>query len=563
MAIGRFRRLILGTGLTGTDNGDDTLTIDATVTSTPSLAAVLAVGHDANGIEITNGATPTTAASLATKAYVDAVAQGLSIKNSCRLATAAALPAVTLVGSTLVAVSVGVLTIDGQAVALNDRVLVKDQVAGAQNGIYTCTTAGTSLVAFILTRATDSDTSAEIVGGFTFIEEGTVNAASGFVNTNSGTITVGTTAITYTQFSGAGEITAGAALTKTGNTLDVAVDGSTIEVSGDALRVKDAGIGVAKLTSAASAADTVAQADGAGAVSFIARIKSLGKSGSTALTGAVTLTGGANVTLTQSGNDIAIAAVAGGGGGGGFVASDTIWDAAGDLVVGTGADAGARLAIGAKGAVLQSSGTTAAWAIPDGWIDDSANTWTYASASTFTMSGDRTAQFQKGTRLRFTQTTVKYGTVALSSFASSTTTVTIIVNTDYVLANAAISVNSYSQAASPDGYPSLFAYSSTQTGFSGTPTVTAKFAVFGRVCHVFIQVDGTSNNAAWTWSLPVTSLQAEYLACVSYSVAAFASGRAAIGGGSSTVTMGIGAGADGGYTASQGKGGYMALTVAF
>ncbi len=377
MALGRFKRLIIGSGLTGTDNGDDTITVAATAT-TPSLAAVLAVGHDANGIEITNGATPTTSASLATKAYVDAVAQGLSIKNSCRLATAAALPAVTLVGSTLVAVSVGVLTIDGQAVALNDRVLVKDQVAGAQNGIYTCTTAGTSLVAFILTRATDSDTSAEIVGGFTFIEEGTVNAASGFVNTNSGTITVGTTAITYTQFSGAGEITAGAALTKTGNTLDVAVDGSTLEVSGDALRVKDAGITEAKLgftdltTANASAAahGLLKKLSGTatdllnGVGNFVANINSIAKSGSTALTGAVTLTGGTNITLTQSGQDISFAAT--GGGGGAFVSTDAIWDVKGDVVAATGADAAVRVAVGNDGSVLiadstQSAGVRSNW----------------------------------------------------------------------------------------------------------------------------------------------------------------------------------------------------------
>jgi hypothetical protein len=191
--------------------------------------------------------TPLNDTDASTKAYVDATAQGLSVKQSVRLATAAALPGVTVVGSTLVAVGVGVLTIDGQAVALNDRILVKDQVAQAQNGIYKCTTAGASLVAFVLTRATDSDTSAEIVGAFAFVEEGTANSNSGFVNTNTGTITIGTTAITYTQFSGAGEITAGAGLSKSGNTLSAidagvvthAATGKTTPVDADEIPISD------------------------------------------------------------------------------------------------------------------------------------------------------------------------------------------------------------------------------------------------------------------------------------------------------------------------------------
>jgi len=194
--------------------------------------------------------TPTNDTDASTKAYVDATAQGLSVKQSVRLATAAALPGVNLVGSTLVAVGVGVLTIDGQAVALNDRILVKDQIAQAQNGIYKCTTAGTSLIAFVLTRATDSDTSAEIVGAFAFVEEGTANADSGFVNTNTGTITVGTTAITYTQFSGAGEITAGAGLSKSGNTLS-AID---IGLMTDAATTKTTPVNADELPLADSAA---------------------------------------------------------------------------------------------------------------------------------------------------------------------------------------------------------------------------------------------------------------------------------------------------------------------
>ncbi len=244
-----------------------------------------------------------------------------------------------------------------------------------------------------------------------------------------------------------------------------------------------------------------------GAGNFIANINSLCKSGSTPLTGAVTLTGGANVVLTQTGNDIAIAAVAGGGGGTGFIATDPFWDAAGDLAVGTGADTASRLGIGSSGTYLKSNGTTAAWSAPtvgsDGWVDDTAHTWTFASASTFTISGvDLTAVFTKGTRLRFTQTTVKYGVVASSSF-STNTTVTIVVNTDYVLANAAISVNSYSYAANPQGYPGSFAYSIT-VGASTTPptlgtggTTTGRFSVVGNVMHVnYKVVFGSSGEAA-------------------------------------------------------------------
>ena len=86
---------------------------------------------------------------------------------------------------------------------------------------------------------TDADANAEVTSGmFTFVTEGTVNADSGFVLTTDGSITVGTTALAFAQFSGAGQITAGAAMSKTGNTLDVEVDNQTIEVSSDALRIK-------------------------------------------------------------------------------------------------------------------------------------------------------------------------------------------------------------------------------------------------------------------------------------------------------------------------------------
>jgi hypothetical protein len=171
--------------------------------------------------------TPVNPSDAVTKAYADAIAQGLSVKPSVQEATAAALPANTYsngasgVGATLTAVLAGVLTVDGIAVALGDRVLVQNEAAPANNGIYTVTTLGTVGVAYILTRAVDMNTAASVPGAFAFTEQGTANAAAGFTVASEGPFTIGTTAITWTQFSGAGEITAGTGLSKSGNTLSL------------------------------------------------------------------------------------------------------------------------------------------------------------------------------------------------------------------------------------------------------------------------------------------------------------------------------------------------------
>jgi len=186
--------------------------------------------------------------SLANKAYVDQVAQGLDTKPSCRVATTADLSAsysngTAGVGATLTAGSNGAISIDGVSLSADDRVLVKDQSTAAENGIYRVSTVGDGSTAFVLTRATPEDQPAELTGGaFVFVEEGTANANNGYVFTHTGAPTFGTTSLDVAQFSGAGQITAGAALTKTGNQLDVAVDDSSIEVNADALRVKALGI---------------------------------------------------------------------------------------------------------------------------------------------------------------------------------------------------------------------------------------------------------------------------------------------------------------------------------
>lgn len=181
-----------------------------------------------NTHKITGVTNPSSAQDAATKAYVDSVAQGLNVLTDARLATAAALPACTAAGSgvgkTLTANAVGVLTVDGVATVLNDRILVKDQVTAVDDGLYKVTTEGTAGVAFVLTRATDFDVKAEVASAFVFITSGTDYADTGWVCTNEPeAAVVDTNALTFAQFSAAGHITAGTGLAKTGNTL--AVDG--------------------------------------------------------------------------------------------------------------------------------------------------------------------------------------------------------------------------------------------------------------------------------------------------------------------------------------------------
>ena len=187
--------------------------------------------------------------SLANKAYVDQVAQGLDTKPSCKLATTANLSATynngtAGVGATLTnSGTQATLTLDSTAANLNDRILVKDQTTASENGIYVVTNVGSGSTNWVLTRATPEDQPSELTGGsFVFVEEGTLNANNGYTFTHTGAPTFGTTALDVAQFSGAGQITAGAALTKSGNQLDVAVDDSSIEVNTDALRVKALGI---------------------------------------------------------------------------------------------------------------------------------------------------------------------------------------------------------------------------------------------------------------------------------------------------------------------------------
>lgn len=149
----------------------------------------------------------------------------------------------------------------------------------------------------------------------------------------------------------------------------------------------------------------------------------------------------------------------------------------------------------------------------DGWIDGTAYTWVYASASSFTISGvDLTSVFQKGTRLRFKQDagTYVYAVVTSSSF-STNTTVNIAVNTDYVIANETITANDYSYQLGPQGYPDWFNFTLVwKTGFSSDPTVDfSRFRLNGRTCEMVMECsgNGTSDSTRVEINLPITPVR--------------------------------------------------------
>ena len=202
-------------------NGNEVTSTDTNgnISLNPNGSGVI----DVNNSRITNVTDPTQTQDAATKGYVDAVKQALDIKDSVRVATTANITIAT-------ALNVGD-AIDGVTLADGDRVLVKNQSTASQNGIYT---AGSSPV-----RSSDANTSAEVTSGmFCFVEEGTVGGDNGFVLTTNDPITLDTTSLVFAQFSGAGQIIAGDALSKSGNTLNVNDDNVTLEVSSDALRIK-------------------------------------------------------------------------------------------------------------------------------------------------------------------------------------------------------------------------------------------------------------------------------------------------------------------------------------
>jgi hypothetical protein len=274
---------------------------------------------------------PVSALQLATKQYVDAVAEGLHVHPSCAAATTGTLASITGgtvtynngtagVGATLT-LSVALTVLDGYTLLNGDRVLVKNEATQANNGIYTWATGG-----LVLTRASDFDTAAEMASGdFTFVTNGTLYANTGWVQTDPVTV-VGTSPVTWIQFSGAGTYTAGTGLTLTGTQFSITNTAVTAASYGSATQV-----------------------------------------GTFAVNAQGQLTSASNTAIAINGNQITSGTVAIANGGTGQTTASTAFNAlspittTGDLIIGTGVNTASRLAIGANGYLLTSNGTTASW----------------------------------------------------------------------------------------------------------------------------------------------------------------------------------------------------------
>jgi len=232
---------------------------DAVNLATDTVGSYVASLTAGTGITLSNNsgeeASPTVAVNtsvIATRAYVEATSSGLNWHDSVNQATTAALPYTPTysngtagVGATLTGTSNARLQIDGINTTTNQRVLVKNQASGVQNGIYVVTNQGSVSVPFVLTRVSDFDSSAGVgvisSGEAVYVVNGATNAGQGFVVSSSGTGTgdahiVNTDAITFTQFTGTSTFVAGDGLSFSGNTVNVATASSgRIVVNADSI----------------------------------------------------------------------------------------------------------------------------------------------------------------------------------------------------------------------------------------------------------------------------------------------------------------------------------------
>jgi hypothetical protein len=422
----------------GLDYDDNT----GAISVDPSEFALSAVGTPTGNIDmatykITNLGTPTASADAATKAYVDNTTAGLNFHAAVHAATTANLDATYAngtggVGATLTANANGALVVDGHTLNANERVLVKNQTAGLENGIYVVTATGDASNPYVLTRATDADNSpsGEVAyGDFTFVQQGTVNGGFGYIVNTTGTITIGTTAISYVQFNAGQVVSAGNGLTEpvagtlaidTGVTVDLntaqTLTNKTITgtFSGNITGNVTGNVSGNAGTVTNGVVTTGSYADPAWITSLAASKVGLGNVENTALS---TWAGSANITTlgtigTGTWNATAIGATKGGTGLTSYATGDILYASATNTL--------SKLSAGTDGYLLTLSSGVPTWAAaPISLPSQTGNGGKYLTTDGSTASwATLVVPIETGTATLTANTATTISTTALSAFTS-------------------------------------------------------------------------------------------------------------------------------------------------
>jgi hypothetical protein len=325
------------TGIVAVANGGTGASVAGTA-RTNLGAAASGANTDITSIALTTGTistSPVSGTDIVNKLYADSIASGINFHQSVRLATAAALPANTYnngtggVGATLTANANGALTVDGVAAVAGNRILVKNEAAGANNGVYVVTDTGSGSTPYILTRATDFDSAGTGVdqidaGDFFLVTAGSTQANTSWVQQTPLPITVGTTAIVFSQFAAPVLYSAGTGLTLTGTVFSITNTGVSASTYGSASSVPVIAVNAqGQITSASNSSIAIAASQitsgtvtvaqgGTGATTLTGYVKGSGTSAFTASAtipasdissgAALTKTDDTNVTLTLGGS---------------------------------------------------------------------------------------------------------------------------------------------------------------------------------------------------------------------------------------------------------------------
>jgi hypothetical protein len=319
---------------------------------------------------------PVNTTDLVNKAYVDQAAQGLQLLQPAAVAT-----------TTNLILLAGLLTIDGYTVTAGQRVLVKNQTSAQYNGVYVAAVGTWS-------RATDTDTYAELQNIYLFVTNGSTNAGTAWGTTNHGSGTIDVTPINWVQIANTAIYTAGTGLTLSANQFSITNTGVTAASYGSATQVgtftvnaqgqltaasnttitpavgsiTGLGTGVATWLAtpgSANLASAVTDETGSGSLVFATSPTLSSPTFTTPILG--TPTSGSLINCTGYPASAISGTISISGGGTGQTTAAAAFNAlspittAGDLIIGNGANSATRLAIGANGYILQSNGTTASW----------------------------------------------------------------------------------------------------------------------------------------------------------------------------------------------------------